>query len=1281
MYLHLPNGTSRPLRALIDTGASDDYIHSRVVKELRIERNSDSKQERVSMGQEGSVATTLGDTKPLTLTSGPFCKYKSYYSILELEDYDLILGRPFQRSQSCFIEGDDIILRTRRGPQALPKWATPAGETVKLVRISRAEMIRELKRNEPCYILHPKHYHQEKQVSFEASEGPPTRPRGGLKPNTSSVHARLAFRNIKTTQKQQTTKESLQKQSENTKNEQKHAENNKMQKEEELKYKSPLDDIPRAKGCKELENLLREFRDVFPADLPAELPPEREFDMKIPLKPGNIPPCQAPYRTSNEAQDTIEKTMEYLLSHGLAKESTSEFGAPVLITPKPDGTWRFCTDYRRLNSITMEAKYPLPRIETCLDHLGRARYFSKIDLRSGYWQMRVHPPDIPKTAFRTQYGHYEWLVMPFGLQGAPSAFQRMMNHYLRYFLGKFVQVYLDDILIYSNNVEEHLQHLRQVLTVLREKKLYAKGSKCDLLRQEVLFLGFHVKGGEVHTDLNKIQAIRDWPVPKTVREVRSFLGLCNFYRKFIAKHAQLAKPLTNILKSTEFKEKYGREFTKLAPVTLGEVEVAAFEQLKGAATSAPCLVIYDPTMPTEVWADASWENATTGAVLMQDHGKGLQPVAFLSKVMLKAETHYPTFEQELLALKRALQEWRHYLLPIAFKARTDHNGLKYLKTQKHLSERQWHWLAFFSEYQFELDYRPGKQMVVPDSLSRRPRAIEDIKDLLRLTDDEEDDAVFKITVQTASGKPQKVIFTRKKQVDTPTELPVVFDYTQDSDYGGIYETLKNPAGALPLPSLTLYHLNSQGNLVWIDPHQTPRVCVPKRYRGLLLQELHDSPLGGHFGLEKTYASLRRHYIWPFMRHQAQQYVASCDACQKCKASHQRKLGLPQIPEIPLEPWTLVTLDFSGPFPMTKQGVNMVLVVICNLTKEVMLIPCKNTETGKSTAELYFKYVFKHKGIPKFINCDRGPQFISHFWVHLWKCLGTKVRLPAPYHPQSQANAERQNKTFKENLTIYVNARQDDWDECLIAYEFAYNTAYHSSLGDSPYFLNHGRHPWTPAMLQHDRSSPAASDFVLELNNRLQEARDHVRMMQGRRADDKFPKLTPHNFAVGDLVLLSTENYNLDLPSQKLAPHFLGPLKILELRGPNTVLIEVPPRLARIQPIQNILHLKPYQVRDVEVGPTEPKPSPDLIDAEEEFEVEDIIAHREKKTAKRTQNQYLVRFKGYGPEDDLWLPEDNLKHAPAVVTAYWERQTTGRAGPRAQQQKARRTLARLGHLWC
>ena len=419
-----------------------------------------------------------------------------------------------------------------------------------------------------------------------------------------------------------------------------------------------------------------------------------------------------------------------------------------------------------------------------------------------------------------------------------------------------------------------------------------------------------------------------------------------------------------------------------------------------------------------------------------------------------------------------------------------------------------------------------------------------------------------------------------------------------------------------------------------------------------------------------------------MQHHVEHYVKSCDACQKNKARHHKNFGTPQIPDIPSKPWEWMSVDFCGTFPKTKEGNDYIAGFICNLVREAILVPCTKNVTAKQTVKLFVKYVMPRTGIPERINSDRGPQFISNFWKNLWKLLGTELAFSAPYHANSNALIERQNKTFIENLKSYINARQDDWEDHIGPYEFAYNNSYNKSIGDTPFFLSHGRQPAMPVASLHKTPSPAAEDFILNLQNRIAMARDHIRRKQGDRADTNADSTQPANYKVGDKVLLSTEHYNLQLPSEKLAPRWLGPLEILEIRGPNTVRIEVPPKLSRIEPLQNVLNLKPYHERPPEIGPTNAQAQPDLVDGEEEYEVEDILAHR----AKGRTTEYLVRFVSCGPEDDLWLPEKNLVNAPDILKAYHDRQKDTQQPTRPRRQlstcrgRAPRPLVRNGHLW-
>ena len=366
---------------------------------------------------------------------------------------------------------------------------------------------------------------------------------------------------------------------------------------------------------------------------------------------------------------------------------------------------RMCVDYRALNAITVKNSYPLPLVDELFDRLHGAKYFSKIDLRSGYHQIRISPEDVPKTAFRTRYGHFEFLVLPFGLTNAPATFMHLMHQTFREQLDSFVIVFLDDILIYSKTLAEHKQHVKQVLEILRKEKLFAKESKCELFKTEVEFLGHIVGRDGIRMMEDKVKAVQDWPTPSKVEHIRSFLGTAGYYRRFIKDFSKIAAPLSDLTK-----ENVKFEWTSK--------QEEAFRKLKQAIATAPVLALPDPNLPFVVHTDAS--GFALGAVLQQDQGKGLQPIAYLSKKMLDAETRYPVRDQELLAIIHALKSWRQYLYGKKFTIKTDHHSLKYLETQPHLSNREARWKDLLAQYDYVIEYVEGKENVVADGLSRRP---------------------------------------------------------------------------------------------------------------------------------------------------------------------------------------------------------------------------------------------------------------------------------------------------------------------------------------------------------------------------------------------------------------------------------------------------------------------------------------------------------------------------------------------------------------------------------
>lgn len=416
------------------------------------------------------------------------------------------------------------------------------------------------------------------------------------------------------------------------------------------------------------------------------------------LTNGNKPINLRSYRYQSLQKGVIEKMTQELLDTGVIRDSKSPFAAPVVLVKKKDGSWRMCVDYRQLNEATLKNRFPIPLIDELLEELGGATVFSKLDLRSGYHQIRMNEEDIPKTAFRTHQGLFEFLVMPFGLTNAPATFQALMNQTFKDFLRKFVLVFFDDILVYSRNLQEHLDHLKLVLDTMRQHTLYAKLSKCSFGGQRVEYLGHVITGDGVATDPAKIEVVAQWPTPTTVKQLRGFLGLSGYYRRFIRSYGVIAKPLIDLLKKDGFKWSEGAELS--------------FQQLKTALCSAPVLALPDLTQQFIVETDASAMGI--GAVLMQQH----HPLAFISKALSPKQQVFSVYDKELLAILLAIKQWYYYLISGHFILKTDQKSLKHLFEQKITTPLQHSWMVKLMHYDFEIQYKKGVDNVAADALSR-----------------------------------------------------------------------------------------------------------------------------------------------------------------------------------------------------------------------------------------------------------------------------------------------------------------------------------------------------------------------------------------------------------------------------------------------------------------------------------------------------------------------------------------------------------------------------------
>lgn len=496
-----------------------------------------------------------------------------------------------------------------------------------------------------------------------------------------------------------------------------------------------LEEVREAEGFNQWQQILGEFAAVF--DMPTGLPPIREHDHPIMLKSGAVIPNIRPYRYPYYQKNEIEKIVKEMMQAGIIRHSTSPYSSPVLLVKKKDGGWRFCTDYRALNKVTIPNKFPIPVIDELLDELGGSVIFSKLDLKSGYHQIRMKEEDIAKTAFRTHEGHYEYLVMPFGLTNAPSTFQALMNEVLRPYLRRFVLVFFDDILIYSKSEEEHKLHLREILQVLRRNQLYANKKKCSFAQKEVEYLGHLISDKGVSADPKKIEDMLKWPHPKELKGLRGFLGLTGYYRKFVKNYSKIAWPLTQLLKKDSF--------------LWNDEAQQAFDQLKQAMITVPVLAMPDFDKEFVIETDASGKGI--GAVLMQEG----RPVAYMSQTLSDRAQGKSVYERELMAIVIAIQKWRPYLLGRHFQVHTDQKSLKFLTEQRVMGEDQQKWIAKLIGYDFEVKYKPGKENNAADALSRQMTyaTITTVQCEVweGLEDEVQNDEKLKVLVQALVGDP------------------------------------------------------------------------------------------------------------------------------------------------------------------------------------------------------------------------------------------------------------------------------------------------------------------------------------------------------------------------------------------------------------------------------------------------------------------------------------------------------------------------------------------------
>ena len=963
----------------------------------------------------------------------------------------------------------------------------------------------------------------------------------------------------------------------------------------------------------------QDFKDVFEKKNADMLPKHRPYDCAIELQEGAQPPFGPIYNLSQTELAALREYVDENLAKGFIQHSKSPAGAPILFVKKKDGSLRMCVDYRGLNKVTKKNRYPLPLISGLLEQLGRAKIFTKIDLRGAYNLVRIKEGDEWKTAFRTRYGHFEYNVMPFGLTNAPAIFQHMMNDIFREHLDDFVVIYLDDILIFSKNEEEHERHVRLVLEKLRQRGLYAKLEKCLFHQASVEFLGYIISGDGIHMDRKKIQTILEWRTPASIRDVQCFLGFANFYRIFIKDYSKIAAPLTRLTGKEKF--------------IWDDKTEEAFQILKQAFTSAPILIHADLSKPFYLEADAS--DFALGSVLSQygDDGR-LHPIAFCSRKFSTAEINYEIYDKELLAIIDAFEEWRHLLegAQHTITVYTDHKNLEYFMSARVLNRRQARWSMSLSRFDFVITYRQGSLQGKPDALSRRaylaPKAGDEILDqqksvLLKPTN---------LQLKTLTISTTEDLSYLEEIRNASKDDPFVTNIARRMKSGLESRQLKEE---FEFKDGLLYHKG----LLYVPPGSA---------RLKVLQLRHDFPAAGHFGFNKTMELISRDYWWPQMWKFVKEFIRSCETCARAKIPRHRPYGLLQPLPISKGPWLSLSMDFITDLPSSNLK-DSILVVVDRLTKMAHFIPCNKTITGEETAKLFLENIYRIHGLPNDIVSDRGSQFISNFWRGLFQILGVKINLSTAYHPQSDGQTERVNQILEQYLRCSVNYQQDNWAELLPLAEFAYNNTVHSSTKQTPFFANYGQHPRGDPFQGRHVGSPAAEELATRLANIHKELRFQLQEAQDRYKDyaDRH-RLSQPQFKTGDRVWLLRRNIQTKRPSTKLDYQRLGPFEVLQQINPVSYRLRLPSSM-QIHPVFHVSLLENYIESHIQ-GRNLPPPPPIEVQGEAEYEVEEILDSR----VKNGRLEYFIQWKGYGISERTWEPSSNVKNAPQKVREFHRR---------------------------
>ncbi len=882
------------------------------------------------------------------------------------------------------------------------------------------------------------------------------------------------------------------------------------------------------------------------------------------IKTGDHPPVYSrQYSASDKDQQIKFQETQKLLERGQIEESTSPWSSPIVLVKKKDKTMRFCIDYRRLNAVTIKDAFPLPRIDEIFDQLTDAKYYTKFDFKSGYFQVPLSKEDRPKTAFSTRDNHYQFTVLPQGITNGPATFQRVINHILGPARWKYALAYIDDVIIYSNTFEEHLSHLNDVCQILKDARFRLNPEKCEIARTQTDYLGHRIQNGEIRPSPTNIHGLLHTKIPETADEACKFVKAAEYYRKFIPNFSQIAEPLRKFVPTTRTEQKKGQKMK----ITLSIEEIQAFEKLKQFLTTDLVLRLPNNRFPFKVQTDASDEGI--GAVLLQIYPEGNRPVAYISKKFTLAQRRWSPMEQECYAFICALDKWHNYLSGTKFTWETDHKALTQLNKKAQINKRCERWRLKILEYDFDVKYIPGLQNSMPDYLSRSPvEDAEEDPDETPLVISESTQTDFEITtrrpyiitaVQTRAAKLRNPITDNSTDItpmtsDSPIEENRIIPFTiedliqaqQNDTYAqNILNNIKKNRKYFMKDNLLMRRLNP------------PVPYVPQgELRRSILKIYHDTAANGaHFGRNKTLHKIKTRYFWPMMNKHIDNYVKSCIPCAQHNPRRQKTPGKLRPIKPPEGVWQLVAMDFHGPINPTSQRGNKYIISLTDILSKFVVTKAVKDNSAQTAVRFLKEDIISKFGTPRCILTDNGTHFTSSVTNELIKQIGATHLYSTPYHPETNGQVERYNSTMDAKIAALSNLRKTNWDDQLPFVTFNYNTSIHSSTKQIPFEMMYGRKPVLPldhqdvnVTLDYDpEHSKKLNEYLSSLND---QAKRNIILNQQRYKQHYDMNRSDPLFQINDLVLVKTLNIR-----HKFDIRYEGPFRIIKEITPKTFIIQ------------------------------------------------------------------------------------------------------------------------------